>query len=153
VACIAALVCVFVLVRRRRDGRSVAAPVAVIGLGIMRGVMLGIVILGLIATFKSLASVPADQKQAKLSEGINAAMTPTQAFPPLLDLPLLVGAWLLDRWLLGRAKRVHQATKAPTGSLCAVHPSATAALVCGRCGAFMCTACQRGEICVACAGR
>jgi hypothetical protein len=37
------------------------------------------------------------------------------------------------------------ASLAPAGSLCAVHPTATAATICARCGSFMCAECSRNN--------
>jgi hypothetical protein len=153
--CIAFIVCSVLLVQRRRHGITVAVPVAVMGLGVVRGVLIGVTVALLMGTFRQLGRVRAEDKQAVLSAGIDDAMTYTW-FGMGFEMPLLLSAWLVDRELRKRQRpRLAPAAPAPGGSHCATHAGVAATLICVRCGGFMCSACGAadGSLCTACIAR
>jgi hypothetical protein len=74
----------------------------------------------------------------------------------MVAVPVIGGAWLLDRRLRGEADREGSrvAASAPAGARCAQHPERGAVLVCARCGLFGCSECFGGRPeCVRCVDR
>lgn len=153
--CLAFVLCSVILVRRRREGTTIAMPVAIIGLGAVRAVLIGVTVVLLMGTFRQLAGVKAEEKQAVLSAGIDDAMAYTR-FGMSFELPLLLGAWLVDRALRKQQwPRPPPSQPAPAGTRCATHTEVAATLICVRCGGFMCPVCGAadGSHCAACIAR
>jgi hypothetical protein len=153
--CIAFFVCLVLFVRRQRQGVTVAVPLAVMALAAVRTVLVLLTVVHLIGTFKSVGSVPAAQKQAVLSAGIDEAMSYAQ-LGLAFELPLLIAAIFVDRALRRRQQpQLPRPRDAPPGARCAAHPDARAVLICPRCGGFMCAACEAagGNRCASCSTR
>ena len=153
--CIAFFVCLVLFVRRGRQGVTIAVPVGVMGLGVVRGVLIGITVVHLIVTFRQLGSVRAEDKQTILAAGIEEAMQ-YATFGASFEIPLLIVAWLADRTLRKRQRpRFPPAQPAPEGTRCAAHAEAPATHICARCGGFMCAGCSAldGNLCASCVGR
>jgi hypothetical protein len=155
VLCLAFVLCSVILVRRRRDGVTIAMPVAIMGLGVIRGVLLSVTIVLLMGSFRQVARARADDRAAVLEAAIDDAM-PYARFGMSFEVPLLLGAWLIDRELRRRQRpRLTPAQPAPGGTHCATHTEVAATLICVRCGRFMCSACGAadGSLCAACTAR
>ncbi|MDP1920082.1 MAG: hypothetical protein Q8L14_27805 [Myxococcales bacterium] len=149
--CIAFFVCLIVVLRRRKTGTTIVVPLAVLALSLVRAALLFTTVVILISTFKKLGGVPAENKQAVLSTGIDEAMQYVQ-FGAFAEFPLLIGAWVLDGVLRKRRRSVAQL--APTGSRCATHADSIATHICSRCGAFMCSVCGTVDgLCGTCLAR
>jgi hypothetical protein len=148
VLCLAVFL-IFVVFSRRKAGRTLAMPLLVVGLAVVRLALTLVTVAQLIALFKHLGTVPAEGKQAALDAGIREAMR-YAGFAAWVDLPVMLGAWLVDRALL---KRSAPSTLAPTGARCATHPEVVAGRVCSRCGNFMCSACDDRGVCPSCRAR
>ena len=154
-ACIAFFVGLVLFVRRRRAGVTVAVPVGLMGLGVVRTVLVLVTLVQLAAAFKALGHVRPEDKSTVLAASISEAMN-AAAFGVALELPLLGAAWFVDRWLRRRQEqRLPPAAPAPAGSRCAAHADTPATHICSRCGAFMCAGCAQadGIRCSACLTR
>ncbi len=147
------IVCLYLVVRRRREGVTIAVPLVVTALGLVRIVLLCITVSMLVANFRQLRTVQREERPAVLSNGIREA-TVYVKWGMWLELPLLLGAWVVDRALRKRGPRFARAQTAPAGACCASHPEVAALLVCSRCGSFMCSTCgSGGRECSACRAR
>jgi hypothetical protein len=153
--CIALFGALIVLLRRRNQGTTVAMPLLIVGLGAVRTLLLFVTLIGLVGTFKSLANVPANEKQQRLEAGIADSMRFSN-FGAVFDIPVIVAAWLIDGVLRRRQReKLPLSQPAPANARCATHADAAATLICSRCGAFMCASCGAadGSRCATCFAR
>ena len=70
----ALFLCLGLLLQRRRRGVTVAMPVAVMGLGVVRALLIGVTVAQLIGSFRAVGAASAANKQAVLQAGIDEAM-------------------------------------------------------------------------------
>lgn len=146
-SCIAFLVCLLVLIRRRRNGQTIAMPAFVMALGLVRLVLLAVTTGLLVAAFKAVAHESPQNRARVLERHVHDAMRPSK-FGLCWEIPLLAGAWLFDRRLRRlESARLPPAARAPDGATCGVHPEVTASHVCSRCGAFVCVECLADDGC------
>jgi hypothetical protein len=142
--------CLVIAIRRRRRRQTLLVPSIV---GLLALINMLRVLVGFIRVFEVVAQVDPADKATILAAGISET-THSSALLLAVEVPLIIGAYFVDRWLLRRAVVASQVGTAsvPPESLCAVHPAQAASFVCRRCGTFACRACagEDGVQCRAC---
>lgn len=96
--CLAFFVCLVVVARRRRSGERLLVPAIVMGLGVARGVLFGVAVALAVA---ASPEVGPEERGRSLAEGLDSA-TASALVGVVFEVPLLVGAWVLDRRLRTR---------------------------------------------------
>ena len=92
-------VCLFLVFKRRRRGETIVVPASIGAVALVASILLFVI--SLVRSLEAVASVnPADKATilaAGISEGLN-----NFAFWFAIELPLLVAAYFVDRWLRKR---------------------------------------------------
>lgn len=143
------IVCLVIVVGRRRRGATLVVPAIIGGLALLGSIS---AIMGLVEVFHAVASVNPADKATILAAGISEAVS-SVVIGLVVEVPLLAGAYFVDRWLRKRQAPTTNPTAghgtqspatqaAPAGSMCATHSDRTASLICVRCGGFACDSCS-----------
>src|SRR5580700_10702543 len=92
------IVCLLLVRQRRRRHVTTVVPAVIGALAIVGSIQL---VISLARAFETIASVSPSDKATILAAGISEAIN-ASAFGLVFEIPLLVGAYFLDRWLRNR---------------------------------------------------